>query len=977
MYSISRIKSARTRSLLRGLLHKNITDKTAKTYDHLRESTSSEDIEQVVNLLVFSPLFSHLDLYDDFPKLPKSVESFYRPVNQVLENELHFQLVRLKKSEAKLVAALERLTQLNLRLLHNDGVGALSHIQTFIADFGYSTTILNKIAYMAATFAETAGVQEFCALEFEKYGARRRDAIALSASDLMNETYPFMPLRRNLLDFLETKKARQLTRDIVSWQFRPIRIEKEDLASQLLSHGLISLVDVIIFIFVHRYNVNIFESHDLAGVIDAAISPQLQSRWNALSAGCPSKYFTLDKEEPELSEFIFYRRSIAWIEFPTVSQSRNGVDHYFLDNKSRPLFRNRYAADFVTTYFEDVTNLTSITAPPSECRLSLDKYRQSCAGNFVRTLAFMHLLRTGARASELTADQLLGLMNRTMHIASVARVGELRDFFSSPTEDLLVRYISTALISDCSHENSDRHRLRRALQDIVIKSFEGNIVAFAEYLSQSSKYIVFHLFDMCTEAFLVMLFFLFPKPEMVFEARAQLLDWYGAKYNELGALERAKTLRLDQKLQKVRGEIDDMRIYVDPLRFGEWLQDFLLEELTGVLTSNIETKDIEEFRVFGDFPANRAPHIRLAMALQAAFTQFCVDKRYGIDSYLGRRIRHGTLAGVMLTQIQEVFAKPRYARLFENKRSAEYLRNWMNVYESAIGIWGQAVLQIRSKNKPRGAISPDITSSSKLDLARLALKDMLAIYREHRNLTVVGQVIFESCWRLIERDLSAIRTMIEASRIGWGTIDRDELQSLGNEYYLAAEFCREINLITDEKFRTLSRWFTRPTNLAPSATVSLLIDAVMDEVKEHFPNYEPQINRVGMADVEVFGMYYHHLYDFLYVVIYNAAKHGKRDGILSEDVRLIHSGDGAAYLELIVSSEIRTVDEMQAVKANIDAAMSGNIEDAMVVEDRSGIKKLLRLHADVKEIIDISVTYPERRVSFKLVLALSGIVAAA
>ena len=36
---------------------------------------------------------------------------------------------------------------------------------------------------------------------------------------------------------------------------------------------------------------------------------------------------------------------------------------------------------------------------------------------------------------------------------------------------------------------------------------------------------------------------------------------------------------------------------------------------------------------------------------------------------------------------------------------------------------------------------------------------------------------------------------------------------------------------------------------------------------------------------------------------------------------------------------------------------SGNIEDAMVVEGRSGLKKLLQLSADVREIESIFVSY--------------------
>ena len=97
-----------------------------------------------------------------------------------------------------------------------------------------------------------------------------------------------------------------------------------------------------------------------------------------------------------------------------------------------------------------------------------------------------------------------------------------------------------------------------------------------------------------------------------------------------------KDLRLDQKLRKIRGEIDDNRIYVDPLRFGQWL---LANQVGGILKpEQIELKDIDEFKAFGDFAFNRQPHVQMAILLQNAFSEFCGDKRYGIHSSLGRRI---------------------------------------------------------------------------------------------------------------------------------------------------------------------------------------------------------------------------------------------------------------------------------------------------------------------------------------------------
>ena len=88
---------------------------------------------------------------------------------------------------------------------------------------------------------------------------------------------------------------------------------------------------------------------------------------------------------------------------------------------------------------------------------------------------------------------------------------------------------------------------------------------------------------------------------MVFEARAKLLDSDGRRFDEPSAFERAKALRLDQKLRKIRGEIDDNRVYVDSLRFGQWLQDNQIKNLSVALQSEIETALIDEFKSFSDF----------------------------------------------------------------------------------------------------------------------------------------------------------------------------------------------------------------------------------------------------------------------------------------------------------------------------------------------------------------------------------------
>jgi hypothetical protein len=587
----------------------------------------------------------------------------------------------------------------------------------------------------------------------------------------------------------------------------------------------------------------------------------------------------------------------------------------------------------------------------------------------------MHLLRKGVRGTALTSTQLLTLLNYTRDIAQLATVGELRNFFGDRHADLITAYLAYALIADCSKLNIDQHRLRRALQELVISHFDGDIIGFANFLAKDSQYIALHLFDTCTEAFLVQLFFLLPQPEMVFETRAKLLDWYADVFDEPTAKERARTLRLDQRLRTVRGGIDDTRIYVDPLRFGQWLQDNALDELSAILQGDpLDNAAINSFKEYGDFASQRQPHIRLAIVLQASFQEFCSNKRYGADSYLGRRIRHGTLKGVMVGQLQTILENEKYIPLMASGNTKRFISDWLTRYESMIDYWGREIFQVRNKQKPKGAIVPDVTSVEKLSLTRAALKDIPDIFANSKSFAAVLQSIMEWCWRLIERDLTSIRMVIDSARVNWGVIARSDLQALCADdalRRLASDLCREINALTDERFRQLARWFTKPTNLAPSASLSLLLDAVLDEVKGHFPSFDPTIERSGLYDIELVGMYYHHVYDFLRVVVDNAAKHGRQQGLLRQTIELTTSPSGVRRLEIAISSQISKNESMDNVKANIDGAMGGSIEDAMVVEGRSGLKKLMRLSADVREIEAIIVAYDEDIVTFRCIMNLA------
>ena len=313
-------------------------------------------------------------------------------------------------------------------MLSQDGAATIRSIKQFVQRHGYSNVILLKLAYALAQFGSDAEVASYCNEELEKYGITRRYSIALAAVDMMDEVYPFITLRKNLLDYLDQRRT-TISYNIVNSQFQPIRSQRDDVSAQLQSHGLFSVLDVMVFIFIHRYNVAVLDWLGVANIVDPHIDEHLYRQWIKLSTSCCPSSYVINSEDPEYDDKTFYRQSIAFIEYRSVSQFRNGIDPYFVDNKSKPIIRNVESSTFATKYFRRATSLSAITGEPRTFKLRLDEYDNNCAGSFLRTVAFIHLLRSGARSTEINAPQMLSLLNNTTKIAELAHIEELRNFF--------------------------------------------------------------------------------------------------------------------------------------------------------------------------------------------------------------------------------------------------------------------------------------------------------------------------------------------------------------------------------------------------------------------------------------------------------------------------------------------------------------------------------------------------------------------
>ena len=250
-------------------------------------------------------------------------------------------------------------------------------------------------------------------------------------------------------------------------------------------------------------------------------------------------------------------------------------------------------------------------------------------------------------------------------------------------------------------------------------------------------------------------------------------------------------------------------------------------------------------------------------------------------------------------------------------------------------------LHINSKTKPDGLFSKDFRTNSKRTAASHMMREILDSYSANGNSAEVPYIILEYCWRIVEEDLSTIRRFLmeqKAQNAVFRHPDGQLANSLQREFQV---FTKTINSLTAEKFRTISSWFNKPSIASPSADVVLLFKAVVSEIRSHFPDYCPKISTTEEQFILDGGAYFN-IYDALFILIHNAAANGKRDGRLSLNVHLDKRQEGK-HVAIILSSELRSQDELAYVKHAIESALAEDCEDALVIEGRSGIKKLKRM----------------------------------
>ena len=607
-----------------------------------------------------------------------------------------------------------------------------------------------------------------------------------------------------------------------------------------------------------------------------------------------------------------------------------------------------YSKQLINNYFKHLSNLGQLRAEKSKfIKLNWFVYDAPTSGMLENSSALVFLLRKKeGKLSREEQEIFVKLMSYTRDIGEICNPDVL-EIIATDAKDYLLKLVSQCLITINRKTQYTEHQLRTTIQEYCIQDFDSNLLNLLKYLHRVSPAVTEHLIMICNETFLSTLFHLTEKPVDALHLRADMLNWYGDETGQLIFKDRAKTLKVDIQINKEKGTIDDSRIYVDPLKYQQWFQDNMINKLS----MSLDNFMISNASIKLDW-SNKNISIgsgeEIIEYLLLCYKEFCENKVFGIASYLGRRIRHGTFKGTAITELKKLPEMEEYHEIFEDKDFRIKFTEWLKLYDEMIDDLVKTSLQIKSKKKPNGLITTEIDSPLKSIVAKQLVFEILSIYSKRSGVIRLPSLIIDFCWRLVEHDLNKTKKLLSEKKSSYGVFSyAPKSHSVGLKRVFS-QFTRQVNTITGQKFGMIASWFNKPSYASPSTDIYLLFNAVVSEVKDSVDNFEPKID-LGERSFPLNGGSYYVIYDALYILIHNVARHGRSDGRINF---IISQQDERNSLRLTLISEIREFDDVYVVNDEIEDHLkaanddANNIDDAHIIEGNSGLKKLKKLEKD-------------------------------
>ncbi len=918
----SKLKQLSTKNRQRVRAMFNLSTKDgAQIFNTIRGDASAWEIYHAENALR-DIVFQCYKTPDAFPSEPQVKENYYRLAAMGLVKQAKLIEIHTKNNLNKLLDFCSVIKELNNHAYNKNLTDFDLTIDKLQIEFGYSHFLLRKACWMKSEVSDDTKLPSVDRLLSES-GIGEKNLITTSIVNCFSDGHDYLALRKSMLSIAAKgiKGVRnQFTRDMVRQIFLPHAKDEKDLSSLLQSTSQSSLIDAILCFKINRYYLS-ESGYENCDIISAALE-------NSNPGIDALAQLYLDRED---SEGLFFQRTGGWLESNEIIEYRLFNDFFYDPALAESLEQNHY----ILVKAQEICSIKSISELSSKTKLTNHNFpnltKLETDGLVSRSSAFNFTLFKNNGDDSIDEDSLLSVMSNTRDLSRTINPSHAKNLIGR-LRSRLSKIIIYLLIIKRSRDDLSSNRLTRLLEEEITQNYSASLIEFIEALGKRHESVAIYLHETCTEDFLARLTKIIPETKSITDTRAALHEWRGKKTGNNALIDRARAIRIDYKISLVRGEIDDNRIYVDPSRFLDWISDNIAGELITVLTSINHNLSQDESI---DDP-------QLRDIISRCYQEFCSNKHYGIASYIGRRIRHGTFKGHVFTNV--ISLEKDYRDLLFDASVADKYQSWRARFEAIVTDAVNEKLHIESNLKKDGLIKPNIKSSAKQEVVSACMADLIKFFST-QGTSSLPTVLLEYCWRMVEIDLLAIRNYINSikSKVGQNELSTDIRKVWNGPSQVSGAFARDLQQSINKQFKMAQSWFKRPPSVSPKANINLLYKAVIREVQETFSGFNTEADYEEDDDLELFGEVYHRIYDALFVIIFNAAKHGRPGSPLERTFLFDRDRSGRTHLILSISSRIKDGEDETEVSKQLRPNSSEDISNAHLHENRSGIPKLYNL----------------------------------
>lgn len=831
------------------------------------------------------------------------------------------------------IADLSRLTQVPPK----DVVGPL---RKAVEKWGASNYIARKMAYIKE-FIDFDEIDQ-CAIEEIDgiLGHRKSPAIQYATLDYIKERVSLFTIARRHTNIMADLVKNDLRRCHGLNNLVATPICHEDCAGFLLRAVESSLVDTALSFLILM---NLRERFpDIVQTIKRHLAPEihihlLNQLQEIASAETPNLLGVVEGtahfEDRSLS---LYRRSAIFLEYPQLCFYRNDIDRVIGHRLIAPIIPN-----ITSWHSESFYSPETLRRSDDIFDISLHNSSSVKIDTFYRTYLFLRFIQDQRNLAMLTGDDIQYVFDNTMRLEILLLERELKTMHINASDEAraLISVLALALYRSKSSDPDVDFDFRAQLENFILMNFAGNIASFIDQLAPSSPEVANYIATSLDEVTLQKMYSIISSPLAAENARREILTSVGVHLNKIEYIIEAEAIETRSKVAKLKDYFDASRMFVDSMAMIKWLSSNpsayieQYKELLPKITARFSTSVIDETKI-AVFEIMSTDRYIVEQMAGSAFREFCINNEFGIESYLGRRIRHNTLQGVMTKIVDAVLQRPEYHHIIAGTPFGNALRTWENNYKIFIERIRREFLQFRSESKPNALFNSEIDlgdPATRGNLQQLVYTVLLS------GPEMLDEMIISFCWRQIAPQLETASRHIRVKMAQEITQSLDQTLQRFNgpeEQKIKSALADGITSV----FAQVASWFNVPQTGFVPASISEICNIIDIE---HGRSASSTIVAGDRLSTKYYGISVHRLYDCLAVLLQNAFKHGKRGSDVT--VKMTSSPIEATNLHILdvsvrsILSEIEAVYCITRVEAAITSSETGR---DMVTEGYSGLKKV-------------------------------------